>query len=282
MDTSDKPHILTQDVASQLAAVNEVKYEWTLAHCGLKRQVAEFVTYLRSAMYPGVFGEEACAPPDTGRAVERYLSLASARLDGILEALLPAENACGIVEEFFGGLPEILECLATDIKAAYDGDPAALSEREIMLTYPGFEAVSIYRPAHLLYELKVPVLPRMMTEIAHSMTGIDIHPGAKIGRHFFIDHGTGVVIGETAVLGEHVTLYQGVTLGAKRFEVDESGNPVKGGQRHPRVGNHVVIYAGATVLGGGTYIGDNCVIGSGVWLTHSTKPGEKIYYGSGV
>ena len=146
-----------------------------------------------------------------------------------------------------------------------------------MLSYPAFDAISIYRIAHKLYELKVPVIPRIMTEYAHQLTGIDIHPGATIGRSFFIDHGTGVVIGETCTIGEGVKLYQGVTLGAKSFQTDEAGNPVKGIKRHPDIGDRVVIYAGATILGGDTFVGNDSVIGGNVWLTHSVPPGTKVY-----
>ena len=151
-----------------------------------------------------------------------------------------------------------------------------MSTEEIMLAYPAFEAISIYRMAHILYGMKIPMLPRMMTEYAHQITGIDIHPGATIGRYFFIDHGTGVVIGETCTIGDHVKLYQGVTLGAKSFELDENGNPVKGIKRHPDIGSHVVIYAGATILGGNTRIGDHCTIGGNVWLTHSVEAGRTV------
>ena len=182
-----------------------------------------------------------------------------------------------MVTAFFDALPGIAETLETDVQAAYDGDPAARSSEEIMLAYPAFEAISIYRLAHCLYALKVPLLPRMMTEYAHRNTGIDIHPGATIGRYFFIDHGTGVVIGETCVIGEHVKLYQGVTLGAKSFEVDENGNPIKGIKRHPNIGDHVVIYAGATILGGQTHIGEHTVIGGNVWLTGSVPAGQTVY-----
>ena len=164
----------------------------------------------------------------------------------------------------------------TDVQAAYEGDPAARSLQEIRLAYPAFEAISIYRLAHRLYELGVPLLPRVMTEHAHRLTGIDIHPGATIGAYFFIDHGTGVVIGETTTIGHHVKLYQGVTLGARSFEMDENGNPIKGIKRHPDIGNHVIIYSGATILGGDTVIGDSAVIGGNVWLTHSVAPGERV------
>ena len=145
-----------------------------------------------------------------------------------------------------------------------------------MLAYPAFEAISIFRIAHELYEQNIPILPRMMTEYAHRTTGIDIHPGATVGPYFFIDHGTGVVIGETTTIGERVKLYQGVTLGAKSFAVNPDGTLVKGIKRHPDIGNNVVIYAGATILGGNTQIGDNCVIGGNVWLTHSVDAGSTV------
>jgi serine O-acetyltransferase len=183
-----------------------------------------------------------------------------------------------VVHNFMASLDEICEYLETDIQAAYYGDPAASSETEIMLAYPAFEAISIYRIAHKLYKLGVKIVPRMMTEYAHQLTGIDIHPGAEIGKYFFIDHGTGVVIGETCTIKDHVKLYQGVTLGARSFKLDDKGNPVKGIKRHPDIGSNVIIYAGATILGGSTVVGDNSIIGSNVWLTHSVPPGSKIYY----
>ena len=179
-------------------------------------------------------------------------------------------------EELLNALPGILEVLKTDIQAGYEGDPAAKSMDEVVITYPAFKAIAIFRIAHRLYEMKVPMIPRVMTEIAHRTTGIDIHPGARIGNYFFIDHGTGVVIGETTVIGEHVKLYQHVTLGAKSFDLSEDGTPVKGVKRHPNIGNNVVIYAGATILGGDTSIGDDCVIGGNVWLTHSIEAGKTV------
>ena len=143
--------------------------------------------------------------------------------------------------------------------------------------YPGFEAISVFRLAHELYKMKVPLLPRVMTELAHGRTGIDIHPGATVGQYFFIDHGTGVVIGETCRIGENVKIYQGVTLGARSFELDDDGNPVKGVKRHPDIEDNVIIYAGATILGGDTRIGHNSIIGGNVWLTHSVEPGSIVY-----
>lgn len=180
---------------------------------------------------------------------------------------------------------EILECIPTikellfkDITAIYEGDPAARSPEEIILSYPGFYAISIYRIAHEFYKRGVPYIPRLMTEFAHEKTGVDIHAGATIGEYFFIDHGTGIVIGETTTIGDRVKLYQGVTLGAKSFELDDDGNPVKGIKRHPDIGNDCVIYANATILGGNTRIGDGCTIGGNVWLTHSVPAGETVYY----
>jgi len=173
---------------------------------------------------------------------------------------------------FLERLPELRHLLALDVQAAYDGDPACKSHDEVIFCYPGLEAVTVYRLAHTLWELGVPLIPRMMSEWVHGRTGIDIHPGARIGRYFFIDHGTGVVIGETCEIGEHVKLYQGVTLGAVSFDTDEQGNLVRGQKRHPTIEDNVVIYANATLLGGETVIGHDSVIGSSVWLTRSVEP----------
>ena len=179
---------------------------------------------------------------------------------------------------FIERLPKIKQLLIKDIEAIYEGDPAAKCHEEVLICYPGFYAISIFRLAHELYTLKVPLIPRVMTEYAHEKTGIDIHAGATVGEYFFIDHGTGIVIGETTTIGDHVKIYQGVTLGAKSFELDENGAPVKNIKRHPDIGNNVVIYANATILGGNTKIGDNCVIGGNTWLTHSVEAGSTIYY----
>jgi serine O-acetyltransferase len=184
-------------------------------------------------------------------------------------------KAQGLVHEFARELPAVRRLLETDILAAYEGDPAARSIDEVLACYPGITAIIHYRLAHALHRLGLPLIARIIAEIAHSSTGIDIHPGAQIGSSFFIDHGTGVVIGETAVLGERVRLYHGVTLGAKRFAVDEGGALVKGNARHPIVEDDVVIYAGATILGRVT-IGKGSVIGGNVWLTHSIPPGSQV------
>jgi serine O-acetyltransferase len=175
--------------------------------------------------------------------------------------------------KFMEKIPGIYEELCLDVAAIVSGDPAAQSSYEVVRTYPGFAAVFVYRIAHGLHNLGVPLLPRILTEYAHSKTGIDIHPGAKIGRSFFIDHGTGVVIGETAVIGDHVKIYQGVTLGALSVE-----KAMAGIKRHPTVGDHTVIYSGATILGGDTIIGKDCIIGGNVWLTTSVPDGTKVYH----
>lgn len=178
-----------------------------------------------------------------------------------------------IATEFSNKIPEIYKLLLTDIQAIINGDPAANSEYEIIRTYPGFSAIAFYRIAHELYLLKVPLLPRMITEFAHTQTGIDIHPGATIGHHFFIDHGTGIVVGETAHLGNYVKLYQGVTLGALSVSKNMAST-----KRHPTIEDNVVIYSGATILGGETVIGKDSIIGGNVWLTNSLPAGTKIYH----
>jgi len=244
---------------------------------GMKDRSFRLIQHLRCAMYPQVFSNDSRGGGTSSIAVSFHLQSAAELLGRMLQTAMPGcENIEALVNEFMDELPNIKELLETDIQAAYEGDPAAKNAIEIMLAYPAFEAISIFRLAHKLYEMNIPLIPRMMTEYAHRITGIDIHPGATIGPYFFIDHGTGVVVGETTVIGHHVKLYQGVTLGAKSFELDENGNPVKGIKRHPNIGDNVVIYAGATILGGNTYIGDNCTIGGNVWLTHSVEAGRTV------
>jgi serine O-acetyltransferase len=205
--------------------------------------------------------------------VRRGMLFASARGDGDFDA-----SECRAVEvtrEFARRLPAVRTLLGSDARAAYEGDPAATSPDEAVFCYPGITAITHHRIAHQLYELGVPLIPRIIAELAHGATGIDIHPGARIGGSFFIDHGTGVVIGETCIIGERVRLYQGVTLGAKSFPTDEHGRPLKGRPRHPIVEDDVTIYAGATILGRIT-IGRGSSIGGNVWLTRSVSPGSRI------
>jgi serine O-acetyltransferase len=202
-----------------------------------------------------------------GRALRHEAGVSDCDNDQDYEALGQAKTML-----FLERLPELRKRLASDVQAAYDGDPACKSLDEVIFCYPGLEAVTVFRLAHLLYELDIPFIPRMMTEWAHARTGIDIHPGATIGDFFFIDHGTGVVIGETTEIGSHVKLYQGVTLGALSFKTDGEGNLVRGTKRHPTLEDRVVVYANATILGGATIVGHDAVIGSNVWLTHSVAP----------
>jgi len=247
-----------------------------------RQEVVKVIHELTALLFPTVSRREY-----PGMTDEALLSQASYRLSGQLAAAMrfrgvteeeARESADRICGEFILRLPEIKRLLLLDVNALYEGDPAAVSREEVMITYPGFRAITIYRMAHELYALEAPLIPRIMTEYAHERTGIDIHPGATIGEHFFIDHGTGIVVGETTVIGHHVKLYQGVTLGARSFELDENGNPVKKIKRHPNIGNHVVIYANATILGGDTTVGDHCVIGGNTWLTHSVEAGSVISY----
>lgn len=241
-----------------------------------RKTVIGVIKDLQALLFPGYYRcERALSPAELLTRVET-------RLGGEVAAALCFRGEGGdpiaLTDAFLSALPTIKELLLKDIEALYLGDPAAKCREEILLCYPGFYAISIYRMAHELYRLGVPLLPRIMTEYAHEKTGIDIHAGATIGEYFFIDHGTGIVIGETTVIGHHVKLYQGVTLGAKSFETDENGNPVKNIKRHPNIGNHVVIYAGATILGGSTTVGDGVTVGGNVWLTHSVEPGTTVVY----
>ncbi len=188
----------------------------------------------------------------------------------------PEQQAVKLAEQFLERMPAVRSMLADDVQAHYDGDPAAVSTHEIILAYPGVIAITIHRYAHELYSLGVPLMPRIMAEHAHQLTGIDINPGARIGRSFCIDHGTGVVIGETAIIGDNVKIYQGVTLGALSFPKDERGRLIRGHKRHPTVGNNVTIYANAIVLGGDTVVGDNAVVGGSVFVTQSVQPGHQV------
>ncbi len=244
----------------------------------------DIVDALRAALFPGYFctpGEaedDACSQSLAAlRTAAEHLPDQIAR--GFALAATPDTEPCAradeITREFLLRLPHVQAILATDAQAAYDGDPAATCREETIACYPGLRAVTHYRLAHELHLLGVPLVPRMITELAHSETGIDIHPGASIGGSFFIDHGTGVVIGETTIIGNRVRMYQGVTLGALSFPADGNGNPLKGQPRHPIVEDDVTLYAGATILGRVT-IGCGSVIGGGVWLTTSVPPGTRI------
>jgi serine O-acetyltransferase len=236
-------------------------------------------------LFPGYFEERGLAKKDVPAHVTKLLKDIEARLSSEVEKSLrfardanAATRARELTDAALDQLPALRKIIQTDVAAAFSGDPAARNVEEIILAYPCVLVISLQRLAHILYHLGVPLLPRMLTEYAHERTGVDIHPGARIGTHFFIDHGTGVVIGETATIGNHVKLYAGVTLGAKSFEFDPSGNPVKGVKRHPDIGDHVTIYAHATILGGETRIGEHSVIGSSVWLLQNVPPHSTVYF----
>jgi serine O-acetyltransferase len=249
--------------------------------------VSDLARDFMHVLFPGYFEHTSLSKQDVPAWLDRLLNKIAQRLAAETEKSLrfahdphPADNARRIAHELLARLPEIRKIVQTDVTAAYEGDPAARSVEEIIVAYPCVLAISLQRLAHVLYQLKVPLLPRMLTEYGHERTGVDIHPGAEIGTHFFIDHCVGVVIGETATIGNHVKLYQGVTLGAKSFDLDEAGNPVKGTKRHPDIGDHVTIYAHATILGGDTRIGSHSVIGGNVWLLES-MPAQSIAYYKG-
>ena len=253
--------------------------------------VVEVLDTLANLLFPGCHSREPLPMDRFDEIVRKRIVDSATTLRGMIAqtlGFLRCEGTPGIPEDvdsaardtaasFVEALGPVRGVLGEDIQAAYEGDPAARSTMEVVMSYPGVYAIAVHRIAHILHHLGVPILPRIMSEHAHSLTGIDIHPGAQIGPGFFIDHGTGVVIGETCVIGRRVKLYQGVTLGALSFQKDAEGNLVKGIKRHPDVEDNVVVYAGATILGGSTVIGHDSVIGGNVWLTHSVPPHSKVY-----
>lgn len=235
----------------------------------LPQRIAKLTQRGLALLHPCVYGELGANDQLNSLAIE---------LKAEVKLLCPERDSNEIVSAFVSRLPEVRRLVETDVTAAYEGDPAATSRMEVVMAYPGLYAVTIQRLAHELYKLRVPIIPRIMSELAHSKTGIDIHPGATIGERFFIDHGTGVVIGETTIIGKNVKLYQGVTLGALSFDKDPAtGALVKGIKRHPNVEDNVVIYAGATILGGSTTIGHDSEIGGNVWLKDSVPPNSRVY-----
>lgn len=252
-----------------------------------REEIRKFVDLLRQCIFPGYFGDSPVHITWKSK-IENLLDQISELITKQIYAGLCLEcsylnvlqckqcevRAKEITSEFLKTLPLIQNMLAKDVVAIYQGDPASKSMSEVIQCYPGLRAITNYRIAHELYKLNVPVIPRIITEFAHSETGIDIHPGAQIGEYFAIDHGTGIVIGETSIIGNHVKLYQGVTLGAKSFPLDENGNPIKGIPRHPIVEDYVVIYAEATILGKIT-IGHHSIVGANQWITSDLPPYSK-------
>ncbi len=259
-----------------------------------KRAIAQFCDDLLHLLFPGFFSDEAVSSEELSEAAQEIIDQVADQFEPQIAVSLRvfrgerrtqaelAGRAAAITERFIRGIPTVRALLRTDVEAALAGDPAARSFEEIVLAYPGIEALAIQRAAHLLYREDVPLLPRMMTEWAHGRTAIDIHPGARIGSHFFIDHGTGVVIGETCVIGDRVKLYHGVTLGARSFQKDEKGEIVKGLKRHPQVEDDVVIYPNGTILGGDTVIGARSTIGANIFLMRSVPPDTLLVRGEQV
>lgn len=253
------------------------------------KSLHEIVELARSILFPGYYGNSTI----NSRTINYHIGVNIEKLFGLLTEQILAglcfgsgeeceectdsrrEEAAQIAAKFISKLPEMRRILATDVEAAYNGDPAAESFGEVISCYPAIRAISNYRIAHQLVELDVPLIPRIITEMAHSETGIDIHPAAQIGSYFTIDHGTGVVIGATSIIGNNVKLYQGVTLGAKSFPLDEDGKPIKGIPRHPILEDDVIIYSNATILGRIT-IGKGATVGGNIWVTEDVKPGARI------
>jgi len=255
-----------------------------------KEEVVEILNDILTVIFPGYFGKIEITKANMRDIVGDLLNSIGIRLRAQIERSLKYDcrmtkrcsidicelHAKDIAGQILDEIPHVRWMLSGDIQAAYDGDPAAKSIEEVILSYPSILAIATYRIAHLLFERGVPLMPRIMSEHAHGLTGIDIHPGARIGRNFFIDHGTGTVIGETTVIGDNVKLYQGVTLGALSLPRDERGKIIKCGKRHPTIEDNVVIYAGATILGGNTVIGKNSTIGGNVWITSSVPPNTRV------
>jgi len=280
---------LTDRIVDTYRTVSSINH---LGHCPLPRydEIIAAIADLKEVLYPGYRRREGLHYGNITYYIGELVDSLHDRLttqiarallhdDRMASAADCAENKVdyeakgqAMAIDFLERIPELRKVLATDVQAAFDGDPACHSLDEVIFCYPGLDAISVYRLAHELWEIGVPYIPRMMTEWAHGETGIDIHPGATIGPYFFIDHGTGVVIGETCHIGRNVKLYQGVTLGALSFPTDANGNLIRNMKRHPTIEDRVVIYANATVLGGETTIGHDSVIGSNVWITRSVEP----------
>jgi serine O-acetyltransferase len=262
-------------------------------HLPSRRQIIEICNLLLELTYPGFIGRKGLTKYNIGFHVGELLpkvwdlladqimrclchEYESHREQSVRQTAPCRGEACELASRFVERIPDVRERLSGDVQAAFDGDPAAGCTAEVILAYPAILAITIYRYAHELYDMNVVMMPRIMTEHAHYLTGIDIHPGAQVGRNFFIDHGTGVVIGETTHIGDNVKVYQGVTLGALSFPKDERGRLIRGYKRHPTVGNNVTIYANAIVLGGDTVLGDGSIIGGSVFLTRSVEPGHQV------
>ena len=287
-DNNDMKHKVLTDAVGSLSDLDSLQAlfdrESQVFRMPSERTLSEIIDLMRDVMFPYHYGET----PVYGDTLKYYIGVRVDRLARLLNeqigiALQYECNKCPnahqkageITQQFVGRLPELRRVLTTDVVAAYEGDPAAKNHGEIISCYPVIKALTNYRMAHELLLLGVPLIPRMLTEMAHSETGIDIHPGAQIGESFTIDHGTGVVIGETCIIGRHVKLYQGVTLGARSFPLDETGKPIKGVPRHPILEDDVIVYSNATILGRIT-IGQGATIGGNIWVTQDVPAGCRV------
>ncbi len=287
---------LVGDVAKSILEDPRISHVGT-THLPDRRAVGELVELIREIVFPGFFGRRDLTAANLADHVQELLSRIALHLGDQVRAVLRYERelaprggggaamddpecaarASDVAGRFVRQIPALRRALSLDVQAAFDGDPAARHVDETIFCYPGIDAIFTHRVAHALYEMRVPLLPRIIQEMAHSRTGIDIHPGARIGESFFIDHGGGVVIGETTRIGDHVRIYQGVTLGAKSFPKDQRGRLLRTEtQRHPTIGSRVTIYAGAVILGGDTVIGDDCVISGSVFVTQSVPAGHVV------
>jgi serine O-acetyltransferase len=266
-----KPETIN-NIAQTLADISSERIFDGCSHCGNShysdRVLTEVVDICRALIFPGYYRETELSD----RSREGFLYRKLIRLNNLLVREIGDEDT---VSAFISSLPQLRHLLATDVEATFNGDPAAVSYDEVISCYPGIRAICNYRIAHEMDKLEVPLIPRMISEMAHRETGIDIHPKASVGQSFTIDHGTGVVIGATSVIGTNVKIYQGVTLGAKSFPLDAEGKPIKGIPRHPIIGNNVIIYSNATVLGR-IVIGDGAIIGANIWITADVPAGARI------
>jgi serine O-acetyltransferase len=279
-------------------AINDImkslEDESCFAHIGdepihFSTSVKEMIDLFREILFPGYFSNEkvdsANLPYHMGQSISHLYDIISEQVIHVLRHdCLRYDLACSECEprgndvalKVIQAIPELRRCLAEDVRGAFDGDPAAKSHDEVIFSYPGLYAITVYRIANILHTLKVPQLPRIMTEYAHSLTGIDIHPGATIGKRFVIDHGTGIVLGETSIIGNNVRIYQNVTIGALSLPPD-AGEKLRWAKRHPTIEDDVIVYSGATILGGDTVIGARSVVGGNVWLTRSIPPDTKVF-----
>lgn len=293
METSTDPQKGIDRVVATLASEDNLRsmchMRWRGEPLPSQSAVKEIVGLFRALMFPGFFGNSEVNRGNilyhTGLQIERLHQMLGEQIaaglafgeecDADLDIDRILDQGFDKAQRLIDKLPALRSALEADVRATFNGDPAAISTQEVIFCYPGIKAIANYRLAHALIQLDVPIIPRMITEQAHSETGVDIHPSATIGRAFTIDHGTGVVIGATAIIGDNVKIYQGVTLGAKSFDLDDDGNPIKGLPRHPIIGDNIIIYSNATILGRVT-IGDGAIIGGNLWVTSDVAPGEKV------